>query len=257
MELRAEELGMPQPVVQRYFPGEELDLSGADGWIAVGSFVPEELEQLAAPGTPFVLVNNHGDAGTHDTVRLNFEGAVSSVLEHLLKLGHSRIGMLAGEEHPVRLNGAGDVKALPDFRRIHFERSLRERNLFRPEWIQTAEWSASGGYEAMQRLLDAGERPTACFASSDPMAIGALRALRERGLRVPEDMALIGFNDMEVSGFVQPPLTTVQVFPEEIGRSAVHLLMDRFRGREADLQLMVNTRLVVRESCGAANQSNE
>ncbi|WP_048746844.1 LacI family DNA-binding transcriptional regulator [Paenibacillus sp. P22] len=257
MELRTEELGLPQPVVQRYTGGDEPDLSGVDGWIAAGSFMPDDLERLLPPGAPLVLVNNHFDDGRHDSVRLNFEGAVNGVLEHLLGLGRDKIGLLAGEEYPVRMSASPEPPVRHDFRRIQFERTMKEKGLLRQEWIRTAAWSPAGGYAAMQSLLDSGERPTACFASSDPIAVGALKALQERGIRVPEEMALVGFNDMDISGYLQPPLTTVQAFPEEIGRSAVHLLLDRLGGREASLQLMVNTRLIVRESCGAASKSIE
>jgi LacI family transcriptional regulator len=86
------------------------------------------------------------------------------------------------------------------------------------------------------------------------MAVGALRALHEHGVRVPEDMAVVGFDDIEISAFLNPPLTTVRAHTEQMGRMAVQLLLERMEGREAAVHITVNTTLIVRESCGSTMQ---
>lgn len=100
----------------------------------------------------------------------------------------------------------------------------------------------------MNELLTQQERPTACFAASDPLAIGALRALHGHGVKVPEDMAVVGFDDIEMAAFVQPPLTTVRAYPEQMGKAAVQLLSERFEGREPPAYSVIGTKLVIRES---------
>ncbi|MBW5449295.1 LacI family DNA-binding transcriptional regulator [Cohnella sp. CFH 77786] len=250
---RIGELGLGQPRWFRRDQQDEIDFAALDGLIAVGTFDTEDLEARMPPGTPLVLVNQLGDSGRCDSVKLDFRQAMEDALSHLLGLGHVKIGLIDGCEKEFVLDpGLSEGRRIHDDRRVHFERFLRERELYHPEFVATGDWRSSGGYEAMLRLLALPDRPTACFVSSDPMAIGALRALRERGVKVPEGMAVIGFNDIEVSAFVEPPLTTVKVYPEEVGRAAVGLLMDRFEGREVPQRVVIGTKLVVRESCGAA-----
>lgn len=103
----------------------------------------------------------------------------------------------------------------------------------------------------MRRLLAQHEQPTAVMMGSDPMAVGALKALQEHGVKVPERMAVVGFDDIEVSAYLNPPLTTVRVHAELMGKTAVQLLLERIEGREAAMHVKVNTSLIVRESSGA------
>lgn len=83
------------------------------------------------------------------------------------------------------------------------------------------------------------------------MAIGALRAIKEAGLSVPDDVAIVGMDDIEMAAFASVPLTTVKIYSEQMGRSAVNLMAERLRGRDVPLRVVVPTRLIVRESCGA------
>ncbi|MEJ9165294.1 substrate-binding domain-containing protein, partial [Paenibacillus graminis] len=83
-----------------------------------------------------------------------------------------------------------------------------------------------------------------------PLAVGALRALHDQGVRVPEEMAIVGFDDIEMAAYVQPPLTTVRAYPEQMGKAAVQLLVERFEGREAPSHTITGTKLIVRESSG-------
>ncbi len=109
----------------------------------------------------------------------------------------------------------------------------------------------------MNKMLNQTHRPTACFIGSDPMAIGAIRALHEHGVKVPEEMAIIGFDDIEVSAYMNPPLTTVKVYTEHMGKMAVNMLLDRFEGREVSVHVMIDTSLEIRESCGGSASPSE
>jgi LacI family transcriptional regulator len=251
IDKRALELGFELPEVCRLNPHEPLRLPSLDGLIAVGTFEEKELEGALLPHTRLVLVNNLLDSRKHDAVELDFRQAAEDVLEHLTAMGHRRIGIIAGREQVCKLDGTRKVEEVTEARLLHFSRGLTDRGLYNPAYILSADWTPAGGYTAMLRLLDSPDRPTACFVISDPMAIGALRALRERNVRVPEEMAVVGFDDMEVSAYVEPPLSTVRAYPEQIGRAAVGLLADRFEGRETPQKIVIGTRLMVRESSRA------
>ena len=108
------------------------------------------------------------------------------------------------------------------------------------------------GYEGAQRLLSLDERPTAIFASNDMMAFGVMEAARERGLRLPEDLSIVGFDDIPQSPYVHPALTTVRQPLEEMGRSAARLLLKYIAHPSAEIErIELPTRLVIRESCQA------
>lgn len=184
----------------------------------------------------------------YDSVQLHFGQAVEQALGHLFGLGHREIAFLGGE----RSYGEHKESDVNEQRKEHFERIMREHGLFRPELVRTNGWSSSDGYRMMTDLLSGPIRPTACFAASDPLAIGALRALHEHGIAVPEQMSIVGFDDIEMAAYVQPPLTTVRAYPEQMGKAAVQLLAERFEGREAPSHSIIGTQLVVRSSTAAA-----
>lgn len=241
IERRCEELGVSIRNVWR--PNNNSDLQQMhqlDGVIAVGGVGENEIKQMGFNHNKVVLID-HLPQNEYDSINLNFEQAVQDVIEHILSLGHSRIGYIGGgmeySDNEPRIN--------------HFTQLLNAKGLFTPEWLLVGRWSTNDGYELMKQLLEQEEWPTACFVGSDPMAIGALRALHERGVQVPEQMTIIGFDDIEVSAFVNPPLTTVKVYMEQIGKTAVQLLLERVEGREVPLHVIINTTLIVRESSGS------
>ncbi|MFB5761478.1 LacI family DNA-binding transcriptional regulator [Paenibacillus medicaginis] len=234
IELRCEELGLTLGQTLRG-RSSLVALQKTDGLIVVGSVDPEEAVKLHPDKNTIVLVDQYRELLEYDSVRLHFRQAVEQALGHLLDLGHRRIGFIGGE-------GEGERRA------HYFERFMRKRGLYNPQFVRTGAWSTADGYRMMNELLAGEERPTACFAASDPLAIGALRALNEHGVKVPEDMAIVGFDDIEMAAFVQPPLTTVRAYPEQMGKAAVQLLTERFEGREAPAHSVIGTRLVIRES---------
>ena len=103
----------------------------------------------------------------------------------------------------------------------------------------------------MQQVLQLKERPTALLIGSDPMTIAAIKAANEAELRIPEDIAMVSIDDIQMASFVTPPLTTVKVYAEEMGVTAVKMMADRLKGREVSLHVTVPTKLIIRKSCGA------
>ncbi|KAA9005382.1 LacI family DNA-binding transcriptional regulator [Paenibacillus spiritus] len=237
VELRCEELGLTLGQTLR---GRQPAAAArkCDGWIVVGGSMElrELLDIHPDPGT-IVLVDRYDDLPEYDSVRLHFRQAVQQALHHLLELGHERIAFIGGG-------------GFSEGRSLHFERILREKGLFDPSLVRTGGWSSADGYRMMTDLLEGPVRPTACFAASDPLAIGALRALHDRNISVPDDLSVVGFDDIDLAAYVQPPLTTIRAYPEQMGKAAAQLLIERLEGREAPAHTIVGTKLIVRSSSG-------
>lgn len=250
IETRCEELGIGIDKVIRGVLKTEptTPINELDGLIAVGSVDEQEIARLYPRKDRMIFVNHDLTPDDCDSVQLNFAQAMKEVLRHLYELGHEEIGFIGGGSDPGLLRDEGQHE---DQRTRIFAELQKKRGIYKPELMYLADWSSNGGYETMLRMLDDGHRPTACFIASDPMAVGALRALHEKGLRVPEDMAIIGFDDIEVSAFLTPPLTTVRVHTELMGRTAVQLLLERVEGRDITSHITINTKLIVRESSGS------
>lgn len=154
-----------------------------------------------------------------DNLYVDNRKAAHEAVRHLISRGHARIGIIVGQQGPrtTRLLGYQDAMA--------------EAGLAVPDaYIQTGDFQQSGGYLAMGQLLQATPRPTAIFAENDEMALGALVALRESDLSVPEDVAIVGFDDIPAAKLVTPALTTVSLFPRDVGRRAAEMLFERLQG---------------------------
>lgn len=253
VESQCAEMGLTIAAVVR--TGGDTDrqpLRHLDGLIVIGGIGEQEVLSVFGDLRRIVLIDHARPMAGCDTVNLNFTLAVRTALDHLIALGHSRIGYIGGGD---QLDDDGRWQT--GTRSAAFRDYLAAKGLLAPELIRLGEWNPDSGYELMKQLLQAEPRPTACFAGSDPMAIGALRALREHGVAVPEEMAVIGFDDIELAAYAHPPLTTIRVYAEQLGRSAVQLMADRLNGREAPMHLMLDPTLVVRESCGARHKQDE
>ncbi|OPA81204.1 transcriptional regulator [Paenibacillus selenitireducens] len=250
IEIRCEDLGIGIRKVFRFASPDVLTLQSVDGLIVIGSIDPQDIERLYPDKKAIVLVDHIPSHREYDSVTIHFEQAMEDVLQHLFELGHRSIGFIGGQKKLVRIGVQHQVEIVPEARHTLFERLMQAEGIFDPQFVHLGEWNAASGYQMMNELLSKPDRPTACFAASDPIAIGALRALQEHGIQVPEDMSLIGFDDLDFSAYVQPALTTVKVYPEQMGKTAVQLLLECMEGREAPAHVTINTKLIVRESTG-------
>ena len=193
---------------------------------------------------PTVLINPGHVTDATDSVSIdNAEGA-HLVVRHLLGLGHRSIAIITGP--------AFNFDSLQ--RREGYREALREAGIEpAPELELAGDFSEHSGYAAAGRMLRLPVRPTAVFASNDYMAVGALGALHDAGVRVPEDIAMAGFDDIPLAHYINPALTTVRVDIPELGRRAVQLLLEPRPGPGAGVARheTLPTTLVVRSSCGA------
>lgn len=192
--------------------------------------------------TPVVVVDREIELPGIDMVLADNVGGGHAATSHLAGLGHRRIGCIAGALAD-RLPTSGRIAG--------YRAALAEAGIeVDPRWIVEADFQYLGGRRALARLLAADPTITAVFAMNDQMAIGALAELAARGVRVPEDCSVCGFDDAFPAELVSPPLTTVRQPLADLGRAAVELLLARMRGAAPDepVRRLFPTELVVRES---------
>jgi LacI family transcriptional regulator len=193
-------------------------------------------------GVALVLVNNM--SGAARTIAIDNYGGAAAMVKHLLGIGHRRIAFIKGPEQ-----NADACERLRGYRDAIGSSACSEVD---------GDFSEEAGYGAAVHLLQLEQPPSAIFAANDAMAIGALSALREAGVVVPDDIALCGFDDIPIARYVTPPLTTVNVAIAELGRRAFELLERRLQdGQEDNQREILPTTLVIRESCGARLRSEK
>jgi len=199
------------------------------------------IDTLSGLDFPFVLIDHQGTGEDCPAVgATNWSGGFNAT-EYLIKLGHKRIGFITGSMDlgcsKDRLEGYRSA-----LRMYHVEEI--------PELIYEGNFFQQDGYAGASALLDLPEQPTAIFASNDVMAMGVLDAVRNRGLRVPEDISVIGFDDIPQASLIKPGMTTINQPLEKMGRVATQILLDMLenQGKEPK-RIELPTSLVIRESC--------
>jgi len=212
--------------------------------VAVMTFGVEKplLEQLAERKVPLVFVDVGPERPGISLLRVDYHHGIRQGVQHLAALGHRQIAFVSG---PKRLHSAQSRVAA-------FSKSLAECAIAAdPAWIVEGDHTMEGGMDAMDRLLKVKPLPTAVMCSNDMTAIGVLHKLYRAGLRVPDDLSVIGFDDIHIAQVTIPPLTTIQMSCLELARAAVTALRAHVEeGGDAKRHYKINTHLVVRESTG-------
>jgi LacI family transcriptional regulator len=216
-----------------------------DGIVLSGPrFDDRDLLSAHAEDTPVVLMGRLPNTNLPFVDVDNVDGAQRATA-HLLGLGHRRAALIANAPPIYTASAdrlAGYRRAL-EAAQLPYDESLVRYGAFTPQ----------SGKTAMHDLLTVTPRPTAVFVASDAVALGALQAIRERGLHVPRDIALVGFDDIPLAGFIDPPLTTVRLPAAGLGWGAADLLIRLITAEEAirNPSVILETELIVRTSCGA------
>jgi LacI family transcriptional regulator len=217
----------------------------AAGLVVLGTELSaSDVEAFAAVKKPLVFLDTYHEFLPFDFVDMNNEDSVFTILSHLQAKGHRRIGMVKGsfqgETRNFRLREAAFVASL-----------ARLGLPFEERFVFPTDSTFHGAYDDLLAILRRGaELPTALFCSNDIIACGCLKALAAHGVRVPDEVSLVGFDDLPLAAVVDPPLTTVQVSKAEIGRTAVSLLVNRIRTENASppVKVLIGGRLVERQS---------
>ncbi|MHB8625815.1 MAG: LacI family DNA-binding transcriptional regulator [Aggregatilineales bacterium] len=202
----------------------------------------EELVSFGTKGFP-VITLDHYHPSLH-CVTVNKYDGVRQVVQHLIDLGHRKIACITYGPVPQDMHITRRLSIFRDTLQssgIEYDASLVRIGAYDPET----------GYDAMLSLLDSSMRPTALYAMNDVMAFGAMKAIRDRNLRVPEDIAVVGFDDVRLAAYSQPALTTVFEPDVEHGRLAGETLLRLINGqRVSEMTIELPTKLVIRDSCG-------
>ena len=213
------------------------------GLIIAGNVDPAFLQRLRKTRIPAVLVDNHLDDGRFDTVNTdNLNGALD-MMRYLVSLGHKHIGFLLGNNRHTSVHS-----------RYQAYRSMMQHHKLpnRPGWIAKGDVTSEGGYLAMQQLCRSGPPPTAVFASNDAMALGAMKFLRENGVRIPQQISIAGFDNIFPAEHVTPSLTTVHVDKIKMGALTAQRLIARLQNSTLAIEEnVVPSKLIVRESTSA------
>ena len=215
-----------------------------DGLVIMSPHIDAEtLNENLPQSLPVVLLNCYVESPDFDALNVDNFGGAFAMTQHLLSHGHRRIAIIKGIEMNYdaaeRLRGYGAA--------------LREGG---GEWDESLQvpgsFSEASGYDAVRQLLALKARPTAIFASNDSMAIGALSALRDEGIRVPEEIALAGFDDVPIASYLTPTLSSVQVGIHNLGVQAIETVLHAVQHQNTHhkQQVVLPTTLSLRESCG-------
>jgi LacI family transcriptional regulator len=228
------------PERERFY-ADTLARKQVDGIIFVaGGNRSDNLLLLSEHGIPVVVVDRDLSNCAVDTVLLdNFSGGVKAT-RHLLELGHQKVGCITG---PSNVNPSAE-------RASGFKAALQERGLpADEEMIRQGDFQLESGWKRAFEILERQEPPTAIFACNDLMAVGALRAAAELKLSVPEDLSIVGFDNIDLASYSTPPLTTIAQPTSEIGIRAVTMLVERIKDREREPRCeLLEAVLIVRGS---------
>ena len=222
----------------------KLRKSRVDGLLILGGtqrFTNDEVKQLVRGGIPIVVVGRkcpHPNASS--VIVDNFTGGFVAT-EHLIKLGHRDIVHVT--THQARVDGEERLNG--------YKSALEKYRLKEKCWIEKGDITAESGYKVMTNILKKGKRPTAVFAFNDISALGVMRAIRNQELRIPENIAVVGFDDIPIAAHFDPALTTMRQPQEEMGRKGAELLMKSIEKGKENTQgdnIVLEAKLIIRKS---------
>lgn len=208
----------------------------------VGALYVPVMERLRVP---VVLLNNQHPSEFVHSVLIDNLGASYEATRHLVELGHCRIAYIGD-----RSGHQSDTERLAGYRRALEEAAIKVE----PALAVAGDGAPEGGEDAMAQLLSLPERPTAVFCYNDMTALGAMRRIRASGLRIPQDVSVVGFDDLYLSQYLEPPLTTVRQPMRQMGRMAMETLLHIFDGPHSTHNLRVEGQLIVRRSTASPGE---
>ncbi len=240
-----EEINFKNIDLQRVLNGNFNDYNNLDGIIAIGIFDNTDIDKIKKLSKNIVFIDSSPDEKIYDSIVVDFKNAVKESMEYLYELGHRKIGYIGGICY-----SRNEKSVFVNYREKTYKEFMDKTGYYKKEWILTGKFSPEDGYNLMKKALKEKEVPTAFFVASDPMAIGAYKAIFEAGLKIPDDISIIGFDDIYTAQFLAPSLTTVRVYKDIMGEIAVETLLDRIKQkRDLGRKIVLPTKLIKRESC--------
>jgi LacI family repressor for deo operon, udp, cdd, tsx, nupC, and nupG len=234
-------------------PKKESDYIGlynerlVDGVILIATRNRKDTLNELTRGIPVVLTSEFLERADMPIVSIDNIGMAKLATEHLISLGHNRIGFISGPR---------DIAISKD-RLMGYHQALLEHELpLHPDLIQEGDWSIESGHSIASRLLKLDSRPTAILASNDEMAIGVIKCVKKAGLRVPQDVAVVGFDNINMASLLEPTLTTISQPRYDIGVKVMEILLKLMNGEAVkEKQYILPSKLIIRESCGGVQMN--
>ncbi len=220
-----------------------IESQPSDGIILLATeMTHEDIQKFKSIKTPIIVVDNIANNNTFSYVDMDNTGATFELVEHLIELGHIKIGYL----HNI-FPSTNCTQRLSSFKQAMQASNMK----FSDSSIFRLNPTLTGAYESMKEILDNDsiELPTAFLATNDSIAIGAIKALTAKGIRVPEDISIVGFDDLPFSAVSEPPLTTMKVYCENMGKWSIKLLNEKILNNDTTVaKMQIGTKLIVRKS---------
>lgn len=227
--------------------GKDDDLEkikNIDAIIALGTFNSNDIERIKKFTKPIVFVDSSPNEDLFDSVIINFPQAVKKALDYLCSLGHTKIAYIGGMDFDINGN------RIDDLRENTYTKYMKERELYNPDLIKVGKYTPKDGYRLMKEILETTTLPTAAFVANDSIAIGCYKAIYEKELKIPEDISIVGFNDISSAQYMMPPLTTIKLHIEFMGETAVDLIIEKLMSeRNICKKITIPAELIIRESC--------
>lgn len=211
-----------------------------EGIIIIGPIPSEKINDYKSFSHNILLLDSYIEDPSINCVTVNMKEAVQEVINYLISLGHKKIGLIS----------AKSSTSMEDIREHYFIKYTKKLEIYDPNLIKYGDYTPLGGYKATKDILNYDYIPTAIFVINDSMAIGAYRAILEKGLKIPKDISIIGFNNISISQFLNPPLTTVDVPINEIVETGINLLIDNIEKKsDVTKKVLISPHLIIRGSC--------
>lgn len=223
------------------------DIKNVNGIIAIGRFTSSTIEKLASANENIVFVDFSPNENRFDSVIADIGKSTIRVLNYLYELGHRKIGFIGGK----KLEDLSYENIYIDERDIKYKEFMESKGVYNPNYIYQGErFTFKAGYDLTTEVLKSKNKITALFVGNDTMAVGAYKAISEAGLKVPDDISIVGFNDQPSAKYMIPSLTTIRIPSEYLGSAAADLLFENINGnREYNKKVIISTEFKIRESC--------
>lgn len=217
------------------------EIGSVNGIIAVGELLADDIRQISKFHESIVFLDHVPAVKGYDSIVVDLYQSIKEMIQFLMKQGHKKIGYIGGRDS----HAADHI----DIRESAFVEIMNQMNMLDSRHIIIGDFSIESGYNIVKQQVNKENLPDAYVIANDSMAIGTLKAFAEKEIQVPKDVSIISINDIATAKFVLPPLTTIKIYSEDMGKMAVRLLVDRIESdREVAVKMLVSTKLVVRES---------
>lgn len=229
-----------------YRKNQTFDLSeikGVDGLITIGKFTDDEIKHFKKITNHIVFVDSTPDLLHYDSVVIDFRYSVRLILDYILERDYFPIGYIGGIE---KIN---DIKLYGERREKFFKKYLSKRDKYEETYVHIGEFSTDSGYQIMKTNIEQKNLARVYFCASDSIAMGAIQALHEARIKIPEDVAIIGFNDINQAKYMHPSLTTLSIPTKAMGQEALSSLLERINDpKKIPVKKVLPTRLTKRKS---------